>query len=633
MSNLEKPQAVIFRDLGHEHPLWASLERVLKGMSNCTIFDTGTIKNADDFQTLLTTLPPECSLWIDLAWAEMSGISYLESWRSQHIILVKGEGASLAGDSSWRHCSSSLNLSTLPALDLPRVVQVCLAHERFPGIVSLNERGSEVFFDKVQGLQEIGQKIDRLLGVIEQKYPVLLPQFFNLRQLMFAILHQAFESGSSIGSIANTVDFQVSASEKRLVFGVRFAAAPGSLEEWLNEMQTGSSHLWHNARISADLLILTELTAVKQIEVKAMVSPSGAFQAAEENSLFSRVIPSFDPERFAKDQLRAAKLLPLSGLGDSKSGKSSAPMAAAPSEASTAGEASQLNFRLKSDILERERNNLHGMVKKKTHLIASLNKDVNRAQKELILVQNNTSKELHKMRMETEKAKNEAKQAEDKLSHFMRKAAEKQAEEGGGTTVAGQPKRDFEKEWKQADYAKRVTEEKVAELSHKLTHQEEIIQKTRKELSQFATENNELKAKLFKLEQTAVLRSKDDKGSQVSNAEAMLAAKLKESQKLLGESRMKEQELAKDIKRLTIKIDTLEKNAKVNTSSTGKQDSAAEKQVEEIKRQMGELQKKLDAAPEALKKKQEEWNAIERVLKKKIEELTAAAAQAPPKVA
>ncbi len=253
---------------------------------------------------------------------------------------------------------------------------------------------------------------------------------------------------------------------------------------------------------------------------------------------------------------------------------------------------------------------------------------MNRLQKELLQAKNAASKDVHGASAEAEKARSDLRKVTEKLVRLQKKVAENEAAAGraGGTAAAGAG-RDFEKEWKQTDLARRLAEEKLADLKAKFTHQEELIPNLRKELNALNVEVTELRAANFRLEKTAGARAREDHAKEElaaqknAVAEDGLNEKLREMQKQSRDSKTREQLLETEVKRLTLKLESVEKNMKINQLTFEKQAAQAERLIEETKKQKNDALKKLEESGAGAKAKGDESGA-ERVLKKKAEELS-----------
>lgn len=554
-----------------------------------------------DFSAAHEENPIDQIYLLDLESFQQEKISPASEWKEKRIVLLYDRPC----PPEWQ-LFSRINLQqTKP--EISTALDLCSYPENFPGIFGLLKSKGEIFYEKIESLHEIGLKVDKLTHLLGQKFPELQTHFFSLRQTSYALLHLALnESSAKIKPIA---DFQVSANEGGIYFAVRFNATLDKLKSWQALEADTANQIWKSARDNSTLLAITYLEKIQQVEVKARI---GATLPATAILQFS--ISDFNPDSSAQKLQASFTFTPL--------GKLTPPPNATNDEtpAITAEEpkGTELNFKVKADMLENEKNNLQGLVKKKSVLIGELTKDVNRAQQEVIAAQKNATKEILGMRMETEKAKNAAREATKKLSIFQRKMAEKEAEQKAAEATPTEPVRDFEKDLKQSELILKNSEQKLAESGRKIARLEEFLARQRKETGELMQELNNLKAEKVKSSGTASKAADPLDPSGTESTEE----KLKSTKKILAETMTKEHELEKEVKRLQIKCDAAEKNLAAKAGATKKELEAAEKSVEESKRQKSLISSKMEELKTELKKKIEESNSAERLLKAKVDELT-----------
>ena len=631
MTAISRPKALLLRDPARPSLVFEKIALVLQKLSELEIVEAG---DAGALQGRLQGADAERRIFLDSGLIAKLGPKPEPALRSKRITLVATDGMEGTGNAEWRKAFSCLNVAGAANIDLPRLLQLALSQESNPGIFALADRGSEIFYEKVKGLADIGAKVDRLVAAVEKKNPELAIAAFNLRQLSYAILHHAFGCAPKVAGLASFVDFQAVVNEDRIAFATSFNSNPGSLTSIIDGMMTGSDPVWHTAWLCADALVVTEVQKSRIVEAKALLASDARYSSSGGKTVLFRAIEEFAPDANSLALQKGAKLLPLEPLGGGLAGgpealgASGAPGAAGEADGNASG--TQLNFKLKADMLENERSTLQCLVKKKNHLITELNKDVNRAQRETMLAKNSALKELRQMRFELEKAQGAAHQATARLERIDRLAEQNKAnataaasvERGESEAGLEAPMRDFEKDRKQAEYTKRLADEKIAELSAKSAFQDENLQKLRRELDASKAETNELKAKYLKLE-----KSIEHKARVVSVeakdvvAQEGLAEKMKELQKQLGESRMTELELDKEVKRLTLKLESADQSVKGIQTIAEKRLEVTEKQLEEAKRKVTDVSKKLEDERTETRTQLEDWKQKERELRKRGDDL------------
>lgn len=629
MSQAAKPKAYLLYDAGRNDLSLRKFASVLERLADFVAIDAAVTQNWADLEVATGgAADPAAIVFIDAAWAERNAPEFSETWLARNPVLVTGNATIGTALAEWRERVSWLALGKLANADLARVTQLLLAPDRHAGVTALGDRNAEVYFEKILGLGEIGQKLDRVAQKVEKAYPALVPQIFNLRQLGYSVLHEAFALQAPV------VDAQLSANPDRLLFSARFAAPAGSAQRWQSAIVRGSSLAWRNAYLGADALVLTELRAKGEVEIKALIGKSAGFDTEGDKSLLVRAIEDFRPEAIAAEAERQARFLPLHVLGNATV---SAVMAeAARSVAAEDAPVDGFALQMRGELLEKEKGNLQALVQKKSDLIANLQKDVGRAQRDLVNAQNTHSRELQKLRLGEEKARSDAREAVEKMRRMQARADEGRL---SGKAAEADAKRDFEKEWKQAEHSRRIAEERVSELSAKLVKGEETIAGLRKEIRTLSGEMNELRANSQRAEKILGAKEREERRSAevavpvAAKAEEVGGDKLKEAQKAAQDAAARAMDLDKEVKRLLIKLESFELNSKAKAQSMVKQLAAAEKAAEDAKRFKTEALRKLAEKEIATKKRLEETNEIERRLKAKIDELSAQIAELKRKAA
>jgi hypothetical protein len=580
-----RPPAMLVCKSGQSSPSLEKFQAILQKLSALEVVSVARVEELQAEETSAIFL--DAALWHESAPLAEENLVLLSGVDSPSVGLGKGN-------------TSILDLSALNTADLVRAAQLALIPECKPGIACLSDSGSEIYYEKIHGLPEVGERVDRFVRLLEKAHPALLPRLFFLRQLSYAIFHQAFSG--SVSKFDPAIDFQLTASQSRIALTARFSAPPGILAKWREQLAGGKDPVWAAARQSSDLLVLTELKRIQQLEIKAVMASDTPLGT----SFLFRVVEDFLEDAVQAESRKAMKLLPFGSLKGSNLAHAQIPSEPESEvEDSEKSSAAGLNYKVRSEMLENENTNLQGLVKKKNHLLTGLNRDVNRAQRELALAKNTHTKELHKLRMEIESERNAAKKLKDELVRLKRKMAEERAgADEVGVNAQVEPSRDYEKDWKAASYAKRLAEEKVAELGKKAEIQEDLIQSLRKEALSAAGQINELKDKVFRLGRIAAERKSQNEaqssGSQGGPANlGALPEKLKEAQRQQLQAKAKEQELEREIKRLKLQLESSENGWKAKVIQLEKQIESKDRQIEEAKRQKAEAFKKAEEEKKA----------------------------------
>lgn len=626
MAETGKLKSYIVRDFTQKNPAAERLEAILKKTTEYQSFDLSKSDTSSDEWQAILQQSETAYAFVDSSAAEQLAPPTAPSL-VQFILLEEKEKQMVERENlrGWRRCSSRLNLNAFSVSDLVRFLQLHFQIETQPGLAYLLEKGAEVFYEKIMARSELGYRVDKCLAQIEKNKSEFSHQLFNLRQLLFSVLHQSLETSSSLAKIAPAVDFQISTTKDRIAFCSTFNAKKGFAQQVLLELEENKNQVWLQAFQSCDLIYITECSATRQVEIKALIQKEGNYDLHANRSVLSRTIVKFQTNE--KDSI-SQKQIKLSSV---ESIPLDAPQSAnAEGEVSTAADGTQLNYKLKAGLLENEKSALKGLVKKKNQLITEMNKDINRAQRDVIAAKNDSLKELRLMRLEMEKAQRESFEAKEKLRYYQRKEEEEKNEANGATD--SEPKRDFEKELKMSEIAHRQIEEKYEILTKKFDHLEETSQKQRKDLEASKAEANELKNKVLQFSKAqraeAIVREKETENtSKDSNGEST-TERFRDLQKTLAESQRSEQELDKEVKRLTLKVENTEQSAKSQTSAAEKKLESAERQLEETRKKLTEIAKQFEGQRGESKKSTDEQKSKEREQKVKIDNLTVKLAEA-----
>ncbi len=630
-----KPIAILLCDPARESVPLRKLAGVLPRLAEFRSVDISTLQSLTEFLASGNVAIEEAAIYVEANWFVERGVESDASLDKANIIAVDcepGEPIFSKISSQWKQKISYLALGAISNKDLPKVLSVSLEPCAVPGISAIAEKNSEILFEKVQRLSQIGHRIDQVVQNIETKFPEMASQSFNLRNVSYSILQLALMEAMAATKIMAVVDFQITASNERIAFSTRFSARPETYAAWRSDMANLAKPLWRSLTSSTDLLVFTHLEERNEIEVKALVSQEAEGNIFHTRSILFNSIREFLPEAAGEGAKQ---------IGTFKAFETKLPDAKMSSESGQENEAEAnssevrigsvdegLKLKIKADMLEDEKNTLQELVKKKTSLVSGLHKDINKLQKDAATAHNNAQKEALKLRMENEQAKNDVVKLNKELARMKRRFAELEEKQKAANTDSSGVKRDFEKELKASELAKKALDTKIDELIKKRELQEGLLEETRKQHRESQAEAKDLKAKLV-ISQKALEAAQMGGSKSSGNSEADqrrdggAGDKLKEAQKQSLNAKQAAENFEKESKRLEIKLANTESALKATQAKLDKQVASAEKVLEEVKKQKTDALKKVDDLSAIIKTKLEEANARERELKRKIDELTA----------
>jgi hypothetical protein len=146
-----------------------------------------------------------------------------------------------------------LLLEDLSATDLVRLLHLYLLPKRLAGATPLLEKGAIVIGEKIQGTETLGTTMDKLAAYLEQTDGLSLKgRIFDLRQVLTAVLAEAYQRARSVIATYPAVDFQVAASGQKIVVNLRFPAAGLTMEELPRQILNGEELFWQQAWLCSD---------------------------------------------------------------------------------------------------------------------------------------------------------------------------------------------------------------------------------------------------------------------------------------------------------------------------------------------------------------------------------------------
>ena len=193
MSEAPKVKTLLVRNPARKDLPLEKLALVLQKIASHGNLEKTTAPDSNTLKKEIASQQDVACVFIDIACIEEWALPFDESWRRWHVVLVRTGGGKQAATSertrAWKENFSTLNLERIQNTELLKILQMAIAHEKGAGIASLMEKNNEVYFEKVHKLSEMGSKLDRFFALLEEKYPQLSSQYFNLRQLCFSVLH------------------------------------------------------------------------------------------------------------------------------------------------------------------------------------------------------------------------------------------------------------------------------------------------------------------------------------------------------------------------------------------------------------------------------------------------------------
>lgn len=491
----------------------------------------------------------------------------------------------------------SLMLEQLSAGDLIRVLHLQFMPKRLAGVVPVMEKGSVIVAEKIQSTDGIGTLIDKLCLYFGRTENFGLKERLpDLRQVLSALLLEAYQLAKTTGSEYPTVDFQVGMNKGKIAVNLRFPRGNLAMEEIPELAMNGLDPLWHQAWACSDLLLLTEHTQYDELELMMLfVAPKRRGHSEFRSFLVKKSDRSSKKENlFSSSQNYDFHVLSDIRLKEKEEFHF---------EAQEEGLDLDLNS-LPVEVVEkmanlsRESLFLRDQALKKDDLlrdahskIVQMNKSLGQKQNELVRLTKSSAMKLEVLqRKVNELEKALAKASETKLPSAAAIAEGNLATEAKETiTRLEQSLRASENEKNQLNERANREQKKVAVLEQKYTTLYRDIGVKDKELS-------ELKAQLIKLKKEASTGAAEAKAAAASSgAQDNASAKLKESE-------AREFALKQELRKLAFKVENNEKNVKAIQQEAAEKSKLLEQKLQAAKAKELELIKKVEDLSALLKK-------------------------------
>lgn len=166
-----------------------------------------------------------------------------------------------------------LVLEGLGASDLVRLLHLFLMPKRLAGVAPIMEKGSLIVGEKLMDTYQIGSLLDRLCAHLDSTDSFeLKARIPDLRQVLSAIVLEGLRSAVAANMTYPFVEFQASASSKKLGVNIRFPQAELTLEHLVRHALSGGDLFWHQIWQCCDAIVLTEHQQHKEIEVMLVIA-------------------------------------------------------------------------------------------------------------------------------------------------------------------------------------------------------------------------------------------------------------------------------------------------------------------------------------------------------------------------
>jgi hypothetical protein len=493
---------------------------------------------------------------------------------------------------------SCLLTEDFSATDLVRLLHLYLVPKRQLGVVPLLEKEAVIVGEKIQGLEAIGSLLDKLCTYFDQMEGLQVKsRLLDLRQVLSALVTEAFQRTQKTNIPYPTVDFQASASAGRFVLNLRFPKADLKLKELARMIVDGTDLFWSQIWLCSDVLVLTDHLLHNELEVMLIINRPSRPSQPVFRSLLTK---SLDRSGKKENLLIAPQNFGFQILSEIKLKRNDVMLLKSDSSGDEVDGGLDLNG-LPEAVVEKI-TALESKVayfseqqtKKDAQLKEALERSL-RLGKELS--QKRTEAERYKKTLEVQEEALRKKTAEmDRKVEFL----QSQAKNGGGKTDT-ESSATLQEAIVKLEGGLRAAENEKTQLNEKLTNEQKRVsileQKYSalfKDISLKDKEINDLKAALVRLKKESTGGAASSAGKK-DGASDGLTQKLKES-----ESR--EAVFKQELRKLAFKLENQEKQVKAVQAESGEKLKLLEQKLQDAKAKELELLKKIDDLSSALKK-------------------------------
>jgi hypothetical protein len=489
-----------------------------------------------------------------------------------------------------------LVLHELSGQEMIRILHLFFSTKRQAGVTPLLEKNSLIVAEKIQSLDAIGSLTDKLCVYFSRMENFALQERIpELRQLLPAVLTQAFRQASLGSTPYPTVDFQVGMNRQKVLVNLRFPKGTLSLASIRSAALKGEDIFWQQAWACCDVFLLTEHVQYQELELMLVLTKPASSPRREYRSFLAKESPRSQKKEYLLNPVPHFEFRVLSDIRLKETGETSAP----DGEAESGPDLGSLPEEVveKIETLSRENEFFREQTSKKDALVRDALSRATSAKKQL------ARRETEFLRQEKAfAAKAEILLAKiDELEKSTARASDQKASaapspDSAALTKAQEAMGRLEQSLKATENEKSQLSERVAREEKKSAALEQKYSTLYKDLSAKDKELVEAKANLLKLKKEALSAAAAAKSAAASSGvQGELTAKLKEME-------TRETALKQEMRKISFKLENHEKNVKAIQQEAQEKSKLLEQKLQTAKAKELELLKKIDDLSALLKK-------------------------------
>lgn len=534
-------------------------------------------------------------IFLDTALADWSA---LESQPLSALTLVSAE--TFAWDEPETRLRTLQAYSRHPALileglstsDLVRVLHLYLMPKRLAGVAPMMEKGALIVGEKLMDTYNVGSLLDRLCAHLDSFEALELKKRIpDLRQTLSALLLEGLRCAVAANVLYPYVDFQASASRKKLAVNLRFPKGGLNLENLLRQILSGADLFWSQIWQCSDILILTDHRQHDELEVMVVLCKPDRGNRPRFNTLLSK---SLDRSSQKESLLEAPDTYIFRQLADIHT-------KAAADLLFTAGEESEIDF---GSLPEKVVGQIQSLEEKckvlqdsLTHKDSALQESIKKGLElthELGQKRGELLRAIKTLETQSEASEKRIRDLEERIAHAKASAAEAASAKGAANPAGLQESLSrVEAMLRASESEKNALRENVSHEQKRVAIFEQKYSALYKDISLKEREINELKTSFNKIR-------KDQATKQTSPAAASDASGA--SPEKVKEYEARELVQRQEIRKLTFKLENQEKYVKAQQAEAAEKLNMLEQKLKVAKSKELELLKKVEELMVALKR-------------------------------
>lgn len=496
---------------------------------------------------------------------------------------------------------SCLTLDGISATDLLRVLHLYLVPKNQAGVCALMEKNSLVIAEKVQSLDSIGGLLDRFTSYLKQMEGLELKhRTEDFRQVITALLIEAYQRSSDSNPAYPTVEFQVSAQSKKIAVNFRFPL--GNLDATIlpEQVLNGTNLRWHSLWQCSDLLMVTHHEQHKQVEVHALFLAGGKGGSTRFTSFLFRTLDRSAQSESALVVPKDYRFSVFSEIKVLKSAVADSGLAVSDDVVSEGIDLSSLPEAVSKQItqLEQDRKVLKDFAEKKE-----------RESKENAAKFAELKKELAQRRGEVlklQKAQENSNEAfQRKIAEYEKRIQNTQAQASSQNAAreeaaAAAPVANLQEAITKLEAGLRAAEQEKNSISDRLHQEQKRVSMYEQKYAQLF---KDISAKDKEIQDLKQIMLKFRKEHGIDDARPGAAGSQQgESPAKMKEFEQREAAMKQELRKLQFKLDNHEKNLKAQQQEAAEKAKLMEQKLQTAKTRELELLKKIEDLSTALKK-------------------------------